>query len=180
MAITQNLPPLFLQGTDCRFCGDLPQIHLHLAELQKSCGPNEAGALAEESLGELLLEFFRYFGYVYETGVIAIRDISSFTPRFEPGQSFYVVDNPFEPTKDVANIEVRLYTCLREEFRRAHAILCEGLGFAELCSSPPRLGLDPLAGAIVPGMNVPLSPPKTEISSHCRDPARSAVSEKSP
>ncbi|CAJ1393790.1 unnamed protein product, partial [Effrenium voratum] len=95
LAITQNLPPLFLQGTDCRFCGDLPQIHLHLAELQKSCGPNE------ESLGELLLEFFRYFGYVYETGVIAIRDISSFTPRFEPGQSFYVVDNPFEPTKDV-------------------------------------------------------------------------------
>ncbi|CAJ1393791.1 unnamed protein product, partial [Effrenium voratum] len=61
LAITQNLPPLFLQGTDCRFCGDLPQIHLHLAELQKSCGPNEAGALAEASPYARFFSFRFYY-----------------------------------------------------------------------------------------------------------------------
>lgn len=78
--------------------------------------------------------------------------------KFEGRQSFFVVDNPFEPGKDVANIEVRLFTRLREEFRRAHAVLCEGSGLAELCQAPPVPGTDPLAGMISPGLNAPAVP----------------------
>eukprot|EP00434_Breviolum_minutum_P000877 symbB.v1.2.000774.t1/scaffold42.1/size391715/3 len=113
LAVQEKLPPLFLQGFDCRYCSDEEQIRSALETNN------------EENEGELLLEFFRHFGYVYDSGAIAIRDTSSFTFKFDQSQSFFVVDNPFEPGKDVANIEVRLFTRLREEFRRVSWIIWE-------------------------------------------------------
>eukprot|EP00913_Durusdinium_trenchii_P029597 g27741.t1 len=167
LAIQHELPPLFLQGADCRYCSDSELISGALLKLQGDHGTNQ------ECVGALLLEFFRYFGWVYQCGAIAIRDTSSFASKFEKSQSFYVVDNPFEPGKDVANIEVRLFTRLREEFRRAHALLCEGQPFDTLCEEPPQPGADPLAGMISPGRNAPLTLRGTRAGKDAGQTARS-------
>ncbi|CAE7279293.1 cid13 [Symbiodinium natans] len=152
IAVANGTPALYLSGVDCRFCSDAEEITATLQEQQGDLGQNK------ESLAALLFEFFRFFSYEYEHGVIAIRSPSGIT-RDEEGRSFFIVENPFEPGKDVANIEVRLYTRLREEFRRAHALLAEGASLSSLCEMPPAPGLDPLAGPILPGVNAPLCPP---------------------
>ncbi|CAE7498794.1 cid13, partial [Symbiodinium microadriaticum] len=146
IAIANGSPPLFLSGVDCRFCGDEQEIGSALREDQGELGPNQ------ESLASLLFEFFRFYSYEYEHGAIAIRRPTTVT-RDEEGRSFFIVENPFVPGKDVANIEVRLYTRLREEFRRAHALIAEGAGLTELFETPPAPGCDPLAGPILPGVN---------------------------
>ncbi|CAE8733234.1 unnamed protein product [Polarella glacialis] len=118
LAIARRYPPVYLQGTDCRYCSCPDEIAAELQRLQGQHGPNT------EPLGLLLFEFFHHFGYRYQNGTIAIRDRSSLLPRSDEAQSFLVVDNPFEPGKDVANVEVKLYTRLREEFRRVDARAC--------------------------------------------------------
>lgn len=62
LAIQHELPPLFLQGADCRYCSDSELISGALLKLQGDHGTNQ------ECVGALLLEFFRYFGWVYQCG----------------------------------------------------------------------------------------------------------------
>ncbi|PFH31217.1 polynucleotide adenylyltransferase [Besnoitia besnoiti] len=72
MAIRQRLPPVYIGGVDCRYTADPEAVKKELEFLRGGAPPNT------ETVGELLLQFFRYFGYEYRGGVIAIRDISQF------------------------------------------------------------------------------------------------------
>ncbi|KFG57391.1 polynucleotide adenylyltransferase [Toxoplasma gondii RUB] len=72
MAIHQRLPPVYIGGVDCRYTADPEAVQKELEFLRGGAPPNT------ESPGELLLQFFRYFGYEYRGGIIAIRDISHF------------------------------------------------------------------------------------------------------
>ncbi|CBZ52546.1 Novel protein (Zgc:110560), related [Neospora caninum Liverpool] len=72
MAIHQRLPPVYIGGVDCRYTTDPEAVKKELEFLRGGAPPNT------ESPGELLLQFFRYFGYEYRGGVIAIRNISHF------------------------------------------------------------------------------------------------------
>lgn len=153
VAILLKYPAVFIQGNDCRFCDRSSDVEAALNKLRGVSPPND------ESAGLLLHDFFRHYGYDYERGPIAIRDRSEFATREDEGLCYLLVDNPFEPGKDVANIEVRLYTRLREEIRRAHALLNNGSTFADVCHPPPSPGTCPLSGPALPGVNTPLGFP---------------------
>eukprot|EP00927_Polykrikos_kofoidii_P047025 TRINITY_DN41117_c0_g2_i1.p1 TRINITY_DN41117_c0_g2~~TRINITY_DN41117_c0_g2_i1.p1 ORF type:complete len:480 (+),score=38.10 TRINITY_DN41117_c0_g2_i1:92-1441(+) len=147
LAARLRQPSLFLQGQDCKYSTDSAEIASELARLRGGRPP------ATEALGWLLHEFFRYFAYEYEHGVIAIRECKQFERDDSERQCYLAVDNPFELGKDVANVDPRLQTRIREEFRRAHALLDDGCSFAEVCASPPLPGLCPLTGPLLPGVN---------------------------
>jgi len=151
LASALGYPPVFIKGADCRYCSSQQGITEELERLCADKPPNQ------ESVGLLLREFFRYFGYEYKNGTIAIRNRASFAPAEDEDTCYLRVDNPFEPGTDVANVEVRLYTRLREEFRRAHALLSDGCGLEEAFAPPPSVfGLSPLAHPLQPGVNAPL------------------------
>ena len=152
LAVARGHPPVFVRGMDCRYSTDPDEIRSELQRLRGSAEPNEEG------VGFLLREFFWYFGYEYERGTIAIRDRSCFVPRDDEERVYLIVDNPFEPGRDVANVEERLYTRLREEFRRAHALVSTGSSFAQVCEPPPLPGQSPLTG-FVPRVNLHVGAP---------------------
>jgi len=153
LAVARGQAPIYLNGADCRYCDDPVEIARELKRLRGASEPND------ESVGLLLHEFFRHFGYTYARGTIAVRSRSKFADRADEDQCYLVVDNPFEPGRDVANVEVCHYTRLREEFRRAHAMLHEGRNLKEVCEAPEMPGFSPLSEAIRPGFNVPIRSP---------------------
>lgn len=150
IAISKKQLPVFCQGTDCRFATRLEDIEEGLKSVRGAHGPND------DSVGVLLHGFFQFFGYEYDIGSIAIRDTRKFLPSERQEDTYLFVDNPFEPGKDVANVEPRFYTRIREEFRRAHVLLDGGEGFSKVCETAPAFGEDPLRGPLVPGVNTPM------------------------
>ncbi|EER18371.1 caffeine-induced death protein 1, putative [Perkinsus marinus ATCC 50983] len=133
LALQHNMPPLYVQGVDCRFATDPKMI---AEDLDYQCKEN--GGRNTESVGFLLHEFFRYYGYMYKFGNIAIRDVVAATgaqPKVaSPSAGVYLfVDNPFEVGKDVANVLPNQHTRLRQEFRRAQQMLAKGVSFFEMC-----------------------------------------------
>ncbi|CAE7033058.1 URT1 [Symbiodinium sp. CCMP2456] len=109
IAFSQNEKPKFVNGVDCRFCTDAGKIREELAYLRGARSPNE------EDVATLLLEFFRYFGKDYRSGIIRIRDTRSMLPPGDETKCFLVVDNPFEVGKDVANIDASQQSALRKD-----------------------------------------------------------------
>lgn len=170
LAASRKSPPVIISGADCRYCSDPGQIRAELSRLRGDQPPNS------EETGLLLHDFFRHFGYEYERGAIAIRSRGDCEKHEDEDQCFLMVDNPFEPGKDVANVEVHHYTRLREEFRRAHAMLHEGQSFQEVCQPPPPPGTCPLAGPVILGINTPMGmgwlPPAGRRDSRRRAPRR--------
>ncbi|KAF4710863.1 hypothetical protein FOZ63_005673, partial [Perkinsus olseni] len=133
LALQHNMPPLYVQGVDCRFATDSKMI---TEELDYLCKDN--GGRNTESVGFLLHEFFRYYGYMYKFGNIAIRDVVAASgPQSKvasPSAGVYLfVDNPFEVGKDVANVLPNQHTRLRQELRRAQQMLAKGVSFFEMC-----------------------------------------------
>lgn len=129
LAILNGDPRHTVMDTDCRFSSNTELIEKEkskLASLRTS---------SNESLGTWLIDFFRYYGVEYKGGVIAIRSGASAAVWRSASYSgqFYFVDNPFEPGKDVANVELGQLVRLREEFRAAHAQLRRGTSAKELC-----------------------------------------------
>jgi len=125
IAIQRNHAPVYIDGVDCRFSTDKTEIEEELAYLRNGKPPNT------ENAGFLLHEFFRYYGFEYKQGVIGVRDRHAFTPHQEEN-SYLFVDNPFEIGKDVANIDVVQISRIRQEFRRAHALIAQGQSLEEL------------------------------------------------
>lgn len=133
IAFSQNEKARYVNGVDCRFCTDPAKIEKEMAYLR---GSRE---LNQEDVGTLLLEFFRYFGHEYRSGIIRIRDTRSVLPPGDESKCFLVVDNPFEVGKDVANVDVSQHNSIRKEFRRAWSYLSQGRHFIELLSNRDRL-----------------------------------------
>merc|ERR1712007_225247 len=76
----------------------------------------------DDSTGALLLSFFKYFGYDYQGGRVAIRsDVKVGVSTGRPvADRFLFVESPFERGCDVANIDVGQMAHLREKFRHAY------------------------------------------------------------
>ncbi|KAF4678102.1 hypothetical protein FOL47_005381 [Perkinsus chesapeaki] len=137
LALQHNMPPLYVQGVDCRFATDPKMVSDELDYLCK-----EHGGRNTESVGYLLHEFFRYYGYMYKFGTIAIRDVAAANSSASTSQSratspsagvYLFVDNPFEVGKDVANVLPNQHTRLRQELRRAQQMLAKGVSFFDMC-----------------------------------------------
>jgi len=128
IAMQRNHSAIYVNGVDCRFSTDKVEIEEEMEYLRRSKPANS------ENAGFLLHEFFKYYGFDYKQGVIAIRDRDAFTPQ-EEENSYLFVDNPFEIGKDVANVEVAQQSRIRQEFRRAQALIFQGRSLEELKSA---------------------------------------------
>ncbi|CAJ1454156.1 unnamed protein product [Effrenium voratum] len=126
IAFSHNEKPKYINGVDCRFCTDAARIDSEMAYLRGARAPNK------EDVGTLLMDFFRFFGHQYRSGIIRIRDTRSVLPPGDESTCFLVVDNPFEAGKDVANIDASQHGAIRKEFRRAWSFLSQGRSFIEL------------------------------------------------
>lgn len=123
-ALELNEPLVYCQGADVRFVSDKARINAEMDRINRGT-PNE------ESVGELLHGFFRYYGFEYKSGVIAVRDLRGFT-RDDEATAYLVVDNPFEVGKDVANVTPSQFTRIRQEFRRAKSLTDAGAPLSEI------------------------------------------------
>jgi DNA polymerase sigma len=128
LALELNEPLIYLQGADIRFISDNDAIAAEMRRITE-------GVMNTESLGQLLYEFFRYYGFEYKQGAVGVRDLRQFEhgDEKEPA-SMYVVDNPFEVGKDVANVSPSQYSRIRQEFRRANSLIYDGATLSEICS----------------------------------------------
>jgi len=134
MAIEMNQTPSYCLGSDIRYVTDPVLIERELDRISAN-----SQCINQESSGELLLEFFRYYGFTYRQGVIAIRDLRSFHSMDVSSDAhvYLLVDNPFEVGKDVANVSPNQHSRIRQEFRRAFSLLESGASLEEVCSSSP-------------------------------------------
>jgi len=126
IAFSRSQPPSFVAGVDCRYCTDKHEIEHELKYLRGTKPPND------ETAGSLLLEFFRYFGHDYRHGIIRIRDTRSLLPHVDERDTYLQVDNPFEPGKDVANVDASQYDIIKKELRRAFNLLSSGRPFRDV------------------------------------------------
>lgn len=132
LAFEKNEPPSYCMGSDIRYANDPIIIQNEMDRLSV-----DHGAPNQESSGELLLEFFRYYGYTYKSGIIGIRDLRSFhSNTLADSQVYLVVDNPFEVGKDVANVNQNQHSRIRQEFRRAFSLLDSGSGLDDVFCAP--------------------------------------------
>ena len=150
LALVHNEPLMYLQGSDVRFMTDPSAIASEMTRLTNGV-PNE------ESVGKLLCDFFKFYGYDYKQGVIGIRDLTSFNDSEEA--VFLVVDNPFEVGKDVANVAPSQYSRIRQEFRRAKQLIdtSSTVSLSDICSQA-----DLPKGNVKPGLH-PLDPPMQNL-----------------
>ena len=117
MAVERGLPARWVGEADVRWCNV----------------SNERDA--QETLGDLLTDWFRYFSYEYSGGVISMtkRWKREGDPRAvtEIGNSFLWVENPFQPGIDVANVTETEKILL--ELKRAYGLCKNGEGLRSLC-----------------------------------------------
>jgi len=164
LALELNESPSYCLGSDVRFMSDPRIIEQEMQRLQGARGPNM------DSLGQLLHDFFRYYGHEYKQGIIGIRDLRAFhsvsgNSNDELSKPVYlVVDNPFEVGKDVANVSPNQHSRIRQEFRRAASMIQTGATFDEVCNANhPTTVSGP--GRNLPGAH-PLDPPIHSLGSN--------------
>ncbi|CAE8636559.1 unnamed protein product [Polarella glacialis] len=106
LAVLRGEPRYEVMGFDCRFCTDPEVISQEAARLGTLHRDDEIRPRGG-NLGALLLAFFKYFGSEYRGGVIAVRSSATTEVKASEWASgrFFLVDNPFEPGKDVANVD---------------------------------------------------------------------------
>ena len=135
MALQGNQPPSYCLGSDVRYVTDSALIREELSRISGNTEPRDC-----ESSAELLLEFFRYYGFTYRQGVIGIRDLRPFhsVDVTSDAHVYLVVDNPFEVGKDVANVSPNQHSRIRQEFRRAFTLLESGTNLEDIfsCTTP--------------------------------------------
>ncbi len=141
MALEDNDPLTYCNGFDVRFVSDTDRIQKELERLQ--CNKMKSD---QETVGLVLYEFFRFFANEYQGGVIGIRDLRAFNCHdAKSSNNMFVVDNPFEVGKDVANVSPQQYARLKQEFKRVVSLIRSDNGpnvLSTICSSsqPPPPG----------------------------------------
>jgi DNA polymerase sigma len=135
LALEHNEPLMYLDGADIRFMTDKLAIAEEMDRITNGIGNYEP-------IGELFYEFFNYYGHQYKQGVIGVRDLRSFdiTPPSTDRSLYLYVDNPFEVGKDVANVSPSQHSRIRQEFRRAKALIESNSTLELICAlekTPP-------------------------------------------
>ncbi|CAA9987799.1 conserved Plasmodium protein, unknown function [Plasmodium knowlesi strain H] len=130
ISFKRNEKPFYVMGVDCKFCQDENVIREELRRIN-----NYNDVYVDTST--LLIEFFKFFGYKYKSGIIAIRDINDYYQNFQAVRSyesyFLFVDNPFEVGKNVANVLPQNYKTIVNEMKRAYKILKNNGSWRDVC-----------------------------------------------
>ncbi|CRG94213.1 conserved Plasmodium protein, unknown function [Plasmodium gallinaceum] len=132
----RNEKPFYVMGVDCKYCQDEKIIR---EELNKINNFNNSYA----DVSTLLTEFFKFYGYKYKSGIIAIRDINDYYENFHALKDFesyfLFVDNPFEVGKNVANVMPKNYKTIVNEMKRAYRILKNNGSWRDVCNPSDNL-----------------------------------------
>ncbi|SCO66873.1 conserved Plasmodium protein, unknown function [Plasmodium vivax] len=132
ISFKRNEKPFYVMGVDCKFCQDENVIREELRRIN-----NYNDVYVDTST--LLIEFFKFFGYKYKSGIIAIRDINDYYQNFQAVRSyesyFLFVDNPFEVGKNVANVLPQNYKTIVNEMKRAYKILKNNGSWRDVCGA---------------------------------------------
>ncbi|KJP86240.1 hypothetical protein AK88_04134 [Plasmodium fragile] len=132
ISVKRNEKPFYVMGVDCKFCQDENVIREELRRIN-----NYNDVYVDTST--LLIEFFKFFGYKYKSGIIAIRDINDYYKNFQAVRSyesyFLFVDNPFEVGKNVANVMPQNYKTIVNEMKRAYKILKNNGSWRDVCAA---------------------------------------------
>ncbi|GAB66092.1 hypothetical protein PCYB_082530 [Plasmodium cynomolgi strain B] len=130
ISFKRNEKPFYVMGVDCKFCQDENVIREELRRIN-----NYNDVYVDTST--LLIEFFKFFGHKYKSGIIAIRDINDYYQNFQAVKSyesyFLFVDNPFEVGKNVANVLPQNYKTIVNEMKRAYKILKNNGSWRDVC-----------------------------------------------
>ncbi|SOV22879.1 conserved Plasmodium protein, unknown function [Plasmodium sp. DRC-Itaito] len=134
ISIKRNEKPFYIMGVDCKYCQDDLVIRDELKRLNNNIHNN-----LYVDISTLLIEFFKFYGYKYKSGIIAIRDINDYYQNFQTLKKFesyfLFVDNPFEVGKNVANIFPSNYKTIINEMQRAYKILKNNGSWKDVCNS---------------------------------------------
>lgn len=132
ISFERNEKPYYVLGVDCKYCKDEKIIKEKLYQLNNCRN-------ADTDIGTLVIQFFKFYGYQYKSGVIAIRDITNYYQNFQSLKDFesyfLFVDNPFEVGKNVANILPQNYKTIINEMKRAYRILKANGTWQDVCQS---------------------------------------------
>ncbi|SBT79226.1 conserved Plasmodium protein, unknown function [Plasmodium malariae] len=164
ISFKRNEKPFYVMGVDCKFCQDEAVIREELKRMNNcnsyssydNCASDRYSYSGSNSnnknnscndfdvdISTLLIEFFKFYGYKYKSGIIAIRDINDYYQNFQALKNyesyFLFVDNPFEVGKDVANVLPQNYKTIVNEMKRAYKILKNNGSWKDVCSSSDNL-----------------------------------------
>ncbi|KAJ3009762.1 hypothetical protein HKX48_007752 [Thoreauomyces humboldtii] len=133
-----SVNPVICDGIDCSFYEDLETLR-------------GFGAPNMESVGQLLLGFFRRYAveFDYEQLVISVRhgryitkDRKGWDVDIERHRRFLCVEEPFNPQRNLANsADAVSVTGLRQEFDRALSLLTDRQDYEQVCEQyiPPDM-----------------------------------------
>ncbi|SCN61940.1 conserved Plasmodium protein, unknown function [Plasmodium chabaudi chabaudi] len=147
ISIRRNEKSFYVMGVDCKYCQDDAIIREELKKMNIQNGVNSDNKNYDHAshidISTLMLEFFKFYGYKYKSGIIAIRDINNYYDNFtslKSYESYYLfVDNPFEIGKNVANILPQNYKTIIYEMKRAYKILKNNGTWEDVCKSTDNL-----------------------------------------
>ncbi|SCP04145.1 conserved Plasmodium protein, unknown function [Plasmodium ovale] len=131
ISLKRNEKPFYVMGVDCKYCQDETVIREELNRINNYKDKHV-------QISTLLIEFFKFYGYKYKSGIIAIRDINDYYQNFKALKNyesyFLFVDNPFEVGKNVANILPQNYKIIINEMQRAYKILKNNGSWKDVCN----------------------------------------------
>ncbi|CDU19337.1 nucleotidyltransferase, putative [Plasmodium yoelii] len=148
ISIRRNEKSFYVMGVDCKYCQDDAIIRDELKKMNIQNGvvssdDKNYDHASHVDISTLMLEFFKFYGYKYKSGIIAIRDINNYYENFtslKSYESYYLfVDNPFEIGKNVANILPQNYKTIIYEMKRAYKILKNNGTWEDVCRSTDNL-----------------------------------------
>ncbi|CAD2098249.1 conserved Plasmodium protein, unknown function [Plasmodium vinckei brucechwatti] len=147
ISIRRNEKSFYVMGVDCKYCQDDAIIREELKRMNIQNGVSIDNKNYDNAshidISTLMLEFFKFYGYKYKSGIIAIRDINNYYDNFaslKSYESYYLfVDNPFEIGKNVANILPQNYKTIIYEMKRAYKILKNNGTWEDVCKSTDNL-----------------------------------------
>ncbi|CRG99708.1 conserved Plasmodium protein, unknown function [Plasmodium relictum] len=136
ISFKRNEKPFYVMGVDCKYCQDETIIREELNKIN-NCNNSHV------DISTLLTEFFKFYGYKYKSGIIAIRDINDYYQNFHALKDFesyfLFVDNPFEVGKNVANVMPKNYKTIINEMKRAYKILKNNGSWKDVCNPSDNL-----------------------------------------
>uniref|UniRef100_A0A8C9H595 polynucleotide adenylyltransferase n=1 Tax=Piliocolobus tephrosceles TaxID=591936 RepID=A0A8C9H595_9PRIM len=143
ISVKRNDQSVYIMGIDCKYCQDMNIIKEELVKLNSNCAypksgnTNDSNSIKYVDTPSLLIDFFKFYGYKYKSGIIAIRDINAYYDNFQVAKNydsyFFFVDNPFEVGKNVANILPQNYKIIINEMKRAYKILKNNGTWKDVC-----------------------------------------------
>ncbi|VWU49893.1 conserved protein, unknown function [Hepatocystis sp. ex Piliocolobus tephrosceles] len=141
ISVKRNDQSVYIMGIDCKYCQDMNIIREELEKLNSDSGFTKSDSSKKSKYVDtstLLIDFFKFYGYKYKSGIIAIRDINAYYDNFQASKNydsyFFFVDNPFEVGKNVANILPQNYKIIINEMKRAYKILKNNGTWKDVCS----------------------------------------------